>query len=231
MKRALLLACVLLAAGCAGVGLVAPPPQGGSLSVDGDGDYVEVAFANDLNTLSAITIEAWVKPDATYCCPTVVGNGWTRSYWLGLGWSVIRFYHGDRISVDGTTGIRRGQWTHIAVTYDGTTRRYYVNGQLDIETTASNGPVRGNSPPVWLGIGGDFNGGYWFSGLIDEVRIWNVVRSQAEIQADMRRALDGLQPGLLATWHFDTNAQDAVGNHHGTLRGDAGFSSEGFPRQ
>ncbi len=205
-----------------------------SLLLDGDGDYVEVPYASDLNTLSAITIEAWVKRTASRC-ETVVGNGWRESYWLGFCNGPIRFYHTGYQRVDGSTNILPGQWTHIAVTYDGTTRRYYVNGQLDLETTANNGPITGAPGGAVLGIGGDRHGGCTdatlcgFQGLIDEVRIWNVVRTQAEIRADMYRAISGTQPGLVAVWHFDGDAQDAVGGHHGTLQGNATFSSEGFP--
>ncbi len=199
-----------------------------SLLLDGDGDYVEIPFADDLNNFSAITIEAWVKRTASRC-ETVVGNGWRESYWLGFCYGPIRFYHTGYQWVDGKTPIPPGQWTHIAVTYDGTTRRYYVNGQLDLETTANNGPITAAPGGAVLGIGGDRHGGYYFQGLIDEVRIWNVVRTQAEIQADMYRTINGPRPGLLAVWHFDGDAQDAVGGHHGVLRGNATFSSERFP--
>ena len=43
------------------------------------------------------------------------------------------------------------------------------------------------------------------------------------------RTINGPRPGLLAVWHFDGDAQDAVGGHHGVLRGNATFSSERFP--
>ncbi len=204
---------------------------GRSLRLDGDGDYVEIPFADDLNNLSAITIEAWVKRE-DYRCETVVGNGWRESYWLGFCNQPIRFYHTGYKRVDGRTSIPPGQWIHVAITYDGTTRRYYINGRLDLESTLNNGPISPGSGALY--IGADRHGGCTdralcgFQGLIDEVRIWNVVRTQAEIQADMYRTINGPRPGLLAVWHFDGDARDAVGSHHGTLGGDAQFSPEGF---
>jgi hypothetical protein len=68
-----------------------------------------------------------------------------------------------------------GEWTHIAVTYDGRTRRYYVNGQLDLETDANAGPLApADNLPLF--IGADRDGGYYFHGLIDEVRGKNLSR-------------------------------------------------------
>ncbi|MDQ7029667.1 MAG: M4 family metallopeptidase [Ardenticatenia bacterium] len=202
--------------------------DGRSLQLDGDGDYVEVSFSDEFNYLNVITIEAWVKRDE-YRCETVVGNGWRNSYWLGFCNQPIRFYHTGYKRVDGNATIPPGQWIHIAVTYDGTTRRYYINGQLDKETTENNGPITGNPLQVFLGIGGDYDGGYYFKGLIDEVRIWNVVRTQAEIRADMYQTITQAQPGLVAVWNFDGDARDALGKHDGILRGDATFSPESFP--
>ena len=72
----------------------------GSLRLDGSGDYVEISFAGGLNHLNVITIEAWVKRDA-YRCETVVGNGWTTSYWLVFCTGPIRFYHTGSMYVDG----------------------------------------------------------------------------------------------------------------------------------
>ncbi len=205
---------------------------GGSLALDGDGDYVEIPFAAELNYLNAMTIEAWVKRTATRC-ETVVGNGWLTSYWLGFCNAPIRFYHGSTQYVDGSVAIPAGTWTHIAVTYDGKTRRYYVNGQLDLETSQNSGPIAPAQDALY--IGADRDGGCTdpqlcgFQGLIDEVRIWNIVRTQAEIQADMYQALDQARPGLVAVWHFDGDAQDAVGKNHGIVRGNATFSTESFP--
>ena len=56
-----------------------------------------------------------------------------------------------------------------------------------------------------------------------------MVRTQDQIQAYMYTEINQQLPGLLAVWHFNGDAQDMVGGHHGTLRGNAGFSSESFP--
>src|SRR5262249_38758389 len=75
-------------------------------------------------------------------------------------------------------------------------------------------------------IGADYNpqlGMHW-SGKIDEVRVWNVARSQAEIQAGMNTALTGGEAGLAGSWRFGEGAgatvADQTANHtDGTLGG------------
>jgi hypothetical protein len=132
-------------------------PGGRSLHLDGSGAYVMIPFAHDLNSLTAITIEAWVKR-STRRCETVVGNGWLQSYWLGFCTGPMRFYHGSGQQVAGAAAIPAGQWIHIAVTYDGQTRRYYVNGELDLTSTDQSGSlVQANQLPLY--IGADRDGG------------------------------------------------------------------------
>ena len=208
-----------------------------SLSLDGVDSYVSVPYSADLNPAQSITIEAWVKR-AAFRCEAVVGNGYSSSYWLGFCSSSTRFYHGGGQSGDGTTAISPEVWTHIAVVFfpnqGGTVKTFFTNGQPDPQSTlnpqSTLTPAAEGSP---LYIGADRDGGecpcYLFQGLIDELRIWNVARTPEEIQATMYQELNSPLPGLMAVWHFNGDAQDAVGQHHGVLVGNASFSEEGFP--
>ena len=67
------------------------------------------------------------------------------------------------------------------------------------------------------------------TGLIDEVRIWGVARTQAEIRADMRRRLDGNESGLVAYWPLDEGGgetiYDRTANSHGGLLGGGAVTS------
>jgi hypothetical protein len=213
-----------------------PPPQGvdgigpafRSLNLEGTNSYVRVPNHPDLNPSSEITIEAWVWRNQADRCETVVGKNFTSSYWLGFCGTTIRFYAaGTGTSVDGAITIPPQRWTHVAVTYDGTTRRYYVDGDLDISSTANNGPLASNSSD--LGIGRDLETSFThnnFAGFIDEVRIWSVVRSQAEIQADMYSEVNS-QAGLVEAWRFNGTADGSRGQHDGTLEGSAVYGFEG----
>jgi len=80
-------------------------------------------------------------------------------------------------------------WQHVAVTWDGSTVRYYLNGQPDLSVQYTGSTINTTNPLV---IGLDaLDGRYHFQGLMDELRLWNVARSPAEIQAAMNHPLTG----------------------------------------
>ena len=103
--------------------------------------------------------------------------------------------------LDGTAQIPAATWTHVAATYDGTTQRLFVNG-TQVSTLAVAGAIQTSTSP--LRIGGNTIWSEWFSGLIDEVRVYNRALSAAEIQSDMNASIsapDGqapTAPGTLA---------------------------------
>jgi hypothetical protein len=204
-------------------------PQYNSLSLSGIDGYVRVPYSTELNFLSAITIEAWVWRVNTAANETVVGNSWEESYWFGFSSSgTLRFIpFGSSSIVDSNSTVPAGKWTHVAITYNGSTRNYYIDGVLDKTTTESPGPITGNSNEP-LGIGFDVNdtfGPNYFHGRLDEVRIWNTVRSPAQIQAGMFQVFSPPLPSsLIGYWRLDGNASDETGDHDGTLQGSFGSS-------
>jgi hypothetical protein len=63
-----------------------------------------------------------------------------------------------------------------------------------------------------------------FNGIIDEFRIWNVARTDIEIQATMNQSLNGNEPGLVGYWKFDegtgsTTADLSSNGNDGTISG------------
>jgi D-aminopeptidase len=86
-------------------------------------------------------------------------------------------------AVRGTARISTTDWTHLAMTYDGTMQRFYVNG-VEVGTHAQTGSMAVGDEP--LRIGGDATfAGEFFKGLIDEVKVYNRALTAAEINADM----------------------------------------------
>ena len=79
----------------------------------------------------------------------------------------------------GPTSSPVNTWTHVALTYDGTMIRLFVNG-TQVASTAVDGRFDSRSP-LW--IGGNLPYGEYFKGLIDEVRVYNRALGAAEIQA------------------------------------------------
>ena len=86
----------------------------------------------------------------------------------------------------GTAALVANAWTHLAATYDGTTMRLYVNG-MEVASRPQTGNIATSTNP--LQIGGDSIYGQYWSGRIDEVRIYNRALNQTEIQTDMNSPL------------------------------------------
>jgi ELWxxDGT repeat protein/VCBS repeat-containing protein len=79
-----------------------------------------------------------------------------------------------------------------------------------------------NTRPLLIGATHETNAAFSpFSGVIDEVRIWNVARSAAQIGATLNANLEGDEPGLAALWKFEESsgnaAEDATGRNDGTI--------------
>jgi hypothetical protein len=240
---AVLLATLLPLAGpAAPLALAAPGDH--AISLNGTSQNVRLAYGGDANFTGSITIEAWVKRSSETRCETIVGNGYLDSYWFGICGSEpgeparLRFYRGEGASADGSAAIPAGVWTHVAVSYDGATRRFYVNGRLDAATTASSGPLRaapnGSGRP--LGVGADPASGpdpwaYRFQGLLDEVRIWRTVRTQEEIAGAMFQPVAASAPGLALAFAFNGDVQTIRAFDDGSWVGAPAYSPDGaIPR-
>ncbi|MFQ5434765.1 MAG: LamG-like jellyroll fold domain-containing protein, partial [Anaerolineae bacterium] len=206
------------------------PQSNRFLSLNGTDQYVEIPHDPALNPTGAFTIEAWVKRASGSRCETIISKGYTSAYWLGFCSGAIRFYAsgnapGDR--QDGNTAIPADVWTHIAVVYQGSGRRYYVNGELDYQGGPELAPTT-NSLPVW--IGSDPGGCCDFQGQIANVRLWNVARTQNEIRRTMHQAFTAPRSGLVANWRFSEGFEDNVGGFDGTAVNGAVVDSDyAFP--
>ncbi|MCA9699016.1 MAG: hypothetical protein KC431_15935, partial [Myxococcales bacterium] len=108
------------------------------------------------------------------------------------------------------------RWHHVAASFDGSLFRIYVDGAL-VHTQPTYAPPA-PTPVRWIGRVDNM-----FVGSIADVRLWNVVRSDAQIQANMNRRLWGNEPGLVGYWPLD-DAGATVRDHgpsglHGTMIG------------
>lgn len=195
----------------AGATWTASPIQftGNALSFDGTDDEVLVTrkAAHDITT--AITLESWVYATSNSSTQNVISKS-TNAVNTGYifprtdnGWSTCAFYlhiaGGWRTLTTAYPSLNA--WHHLAATYDGTTMKIYIDGILSASqaqsgaiTTNSNDLVLGNQP------------GYaeYFGGSADDIRVWNVARTQAEIQASMARELNvATATGLVAYYTFN----------------------------
>ena len=138
-----------------------------------------------------MTLEAWVRPTSVDGWRTVV----LKETDGGLSYSM---YANDADANKPAGYVRIGSneekirakkrlsnnaWAHIAVTYDGTTLRFFLNGE-EVETRTEAGAIKASNGK--LRIGGNQVWGEWFRGQMDDVRIYNVAVGAAQIKADMK---------------------------------------------
>lgn len=196
---------------------------------DGTDDRVIVRNGPELNPSEGITIEAWVRPSTTSGCQTIVGKDFNTGYWLGLCNGVVRYYtNGSGSAEDGTGQVPVGEWTHVAITFDGVFRRYYINGVEDLLLVSLDSIAL----PINLadvGIGGEAAftslNLFEFTGSLAEVRIWSQARSREEIRHDMTRQLSGDEPGLQGNWPLDGGFGEVAGRHDSFPAGNPVFTS------
>jgi hypothetical protein len=165
---------------------------GAALSFDGVNDWVTVSDAAALDLTTKMTLEAWVNPSQlTGKWRTVILKEQPAELVYALYAASdtnvpmgIVFTGGAERKAKGTTALALNTWTHLALTYDGTTLRLYVNG-TQTASLATTGTMPNSSGA--LRIGGNGVWSEWFAGKIDEVRVYNKALTAAEIQADMNR--------------------------------------------
>jgi len=182
--------------------------------------YVEIPHSSAFDFSTGFTLEAWVQGTDGGGCSSIAGKGYTSTWWVGICGTKLRSYIQGSSTVYTTNADITNDWTHIAVTYDGTLRKHYIDGELVGTRNTETGAMTTNTSAVR--IDSDVNWNFSF-GNIDEVRIWNVARTIDQIRANINKTISTPQTGLVAVYHLDGSANDAIAGHHGTTAGTAGF--------
>src|SRR5262245_43796922 len=135
-----------------------------------------------------MTVEAWVNPSALANWRTVA----IKEAAAGLSYSLYASDTSSKpsgwirrsadVGATGRSAIALNTWVHLATTYDGTRLLTYVNGAQVASTSVTGSIVTSTQP---LRIGGNAIWGEFFSGKIDELRIYNRALTAAQIQTDM----------------------------------------------
>jgi hypothetical protein len=159
--------------------------------------YVYVP-GTSLNFTGALTLQAWVRADpANGFFQTIAGKGDT-SYRLNMDENGHpRFADGQQSSGDlvSVSRIDDGQWHQLAGVYDGTNSEYlYLDGQLAASTHSATIPVAGNIGDFWIGGAPDYPATRTFSGVVDEVAVFNTALSAAQLQQMYRSATNAISP-------------------------------------
>src|SRR6185436_2195991 len=182
---------------------------GKALQFNGTSARVNVPNAAQLQLSTGMTLEAWVNPSAVNSSwQDVIYKGNDNYYLEATSTNASKpdagmIAGGSYADAVGTSALAANTWSYLTETYDGSTLRLYVNG-TQVASVAHTGAIASSTNP--LQIGGDTIYSQYFAGLIDEVRIYNVALSAAQIQTDMTTPVNNgpdttppTQPGTLST--------------------------------
>ncbi|MFH1881519.1 MAG: LamG-like jellyroll fold domain-containing protein, partial [Planctomycetota bacterium] len=166
---------------------------GQALLFNGQDNYVEVPTSDSLEIAANVTIAAWINwIDAGDTWLAIMANGQQNGPWENYGLFVNRGgrYLYFTLSLDGghvtqsapNNVIEPDQWLHACATWDGSTARIYVNGEMVLEQAQAGQLV---PPQLPLRIGHRNGSAHYYNGIIDEVRIYNHALTESEILAAM----------------------------------------------
>ena len=186
---------------------------GGALMFDATDDQIVVPTDPTLDIENEITMMAWAKPgaDLTADWRTIMGKSPTNV--LGqnsFSYDIRTDQNGAlRFSVNlgtwqyiiGPT-LTQDTWYHIAGTYDGSQLVLYVDGE-PVGTAEAAGTITVTQDPFCVGnivnAAGATQNEYW-SGVIDEVRLWDRALNPDEVAANMNQGREGLLGAALAAF-------------------------------
>jgi len=158
--------------------------NGNCLNFNGSSSNVTIPNATNLNPTNTITMMAWVKTKE-YKTAKIFEKGDLDGHGIGidkgLGWQVgLKMADNTSKTLNWGAGLPiLNTWYHLALTYDGTVFKMYVNGQLKNSMVVS-GKLVVNSHNLCIGSN---NGSQkFFNGSIDEVKIFGSALDQTEIQ-------------------------------------------------
>ncbi len=189
---------------------------GNGLDFDGVDDYVSLPATRSAGPL---TVEAWVFAD------NVDGNLISRIFDFGNGAgsdNLTLYYEANsgKMSLANYTGSSLGKittlekfpenrWVHVAAVINGTgDASIYWDGE--VKASGLVAPVLNvNRTNRYIGRS-NWSQDAYFNGKVDDFRIWNLARTQAQIQANLPRQLNGFENGLVDYYNFNNTNQDTA---------------------
>jgi gliding motility-associated-like protein len=161
-------------------------------SFDGVDDYIEVAYSPSLKT-QLISISAWAYPNNTNWTQLVTKRNWNNAYneQYALDTRSINVKVGSNCSNPGVgwtslnypSMLPAGQWTHVVATYDGQSLKTYINGNLASNQSLGSFKFLDTCFGANVRIGVTWlSAPAWFSGKIDDVKIFSRALSASQVQ-------------------------------------------------
>lgn len=223
-------------------GNLAPSIPNQALTFNGIDTYIGAdGVADALAGAEAFTVEAWVYPTESG------GQQGLATFHNATGGNrnLLLYRDGQFQYYDGTTGYKLsrnafppGQWYHVAFTVDASNAAtLYVNGRREATFTTSVRPEAGGRFSIGQEWDGGPTAGDFFEGRIDEMRVWGMARTQADVQDGMTVSLEEENTlgdtfdlaNLVAHYRFEGNAADYTGLYPGETAGTASYTDDVAP--
>lgn len=206
------------------------------------------AAQTGLDLTTTLSFEAWVKPETIGANSTLIDKALYNTELAYIVWLNASNQLCIDVSDDGTQSNGHWQryttdsavvsdtttWKHLAVTFDinggSPSVIFYVDGS-SVASSKTNGTTIGtalkdSAQPFRIGASPDWLGAY-YDGLIDEVRMWNDIRTSGEISANYQAELIGSESGLVGYWKFNNDYLDETSNNNDlTSAGSPVFSTD-----
>ncbi len=194
--------------------------QNNALSFSGVGAAQVISVPGLATNQPAFTLEFWVKPSFgtvsnnkfTPICFNEIGGNPTGKFFVqidaggvntpNMGFSIQYFGTGNGLSTTAT--IPRHAWSHIALSANPASNNLslYINGVL-ITTSNSVNYLPDYTTGAQIKLGAQVGGGEFMFGSLDEVRVWQGVRTATEIAQNYAKTMPSTTPGLLVNLPFD----------------------------
>src|SRR6266850_3948821 len=214
---------------------------GNAVNFGGVNGYAQMPNSPALNAYP-LTVTAWFKTTQTNTAAALVNKYYAGSftgYQIYIDQTGIHAWYfrdsGNNVygALDGGP-VADGQWHHVAFVVDAAGGRLYLDGTFR-STLAWTGTAGATATSQFIYFG-MYPGSSitYFNGQMDEITIWNVARTQGQIQASMHRSLVGNESGLVGYWRFDettgTTLNDNSGHGHpATIVGGATRTNSTVP--
>lgn len=195
-----------------------------------DGSNVLTANSPTFSTFSDFSIEFWVNGPTVADSITFIANGRGDSMDPNeSSWAIGTDSQSQLIVKNNNTALNTGQvildgfWHHVTVSVSRRAKVVcYIDGEEVASIPAGSLSAFGGTS-LWLGARGFYNPAeqidQYFTGLLDEVRIWNIAKRAEHINADLQSKLDGGETGLVLYYPFES-FQDIGGGIYSTTQDD-----------
>ncbi len=178
--------------------------QGGGYALDFDGSNDFVRLTN-LGSFTNTSVTFWAKHNGSNSDYDRAlgmnwgkfelaksGNGQLRIYTVSLGWNNLSYV------------MTQGQWTHVAITLDGTNLKIYIDGAE--VNSYSHGNISFSNSDTWGLAARPLGPGEHANMSMDEVSIWSDSRTAAEIKEYMHKELAGNEGNLVSYYKMSNGS-------------------------